>query len=248
MPAGEPTWARVEVLNTGRDDLIWFHDGCAIAVGLRGEMTEARWRPGVPQSVPAAAFKTAALEDQNLQDGTVHINFVPERFIRIGHYACADVGLSDRIAPGRAIRQRARWDGYAGLHLGPPPSGRVQLIGWAGYYWRARAGQPANIGRAVVKFEHEAWIVDGKDPLPLDPAEVVDAAVRDSRLLAELSARDIRDGHAPILWFDPKAGMWQVGILSYGRERLYLALVDPATGDVSDFVQRRWDPERDGYP
>lgn len=246
LTAGEPTWVSTEVRNLGRDDVIWFHDGCAIAVDVRGEMTGVQWRPGQAQSGVAADFKRLALEQQTLDQGVVHIAFTPEAYIGAGRYGCMDVGITQRIAPGEAIHQRARWDGMVQLRLGAPPSGAVDLVGRARYYWRDGEGTPASVTDQAIEVHLDGQIVDGRDRSLLDPPEVIDAALADPAFLRWVTATHIGEGNTPVLWFDPETSEWQVGLLDYDARRFHLVSVDPLSGSVVGTADRAWDPAVDG--
>lgn len=249
MPAGEETWLTTQVLNTGEDDLVWFHDGCAITVGVEGAMQEARWRPGLGQEGVAGDFKRMTMSRQSLEAGIVRIRFVPQNFIRKGRYGCADLGISETILPGEAIGQRARWDGQADLRLGPAPSGRVELHAVAGYFWRERDGEPEDIPEeGSIRLRHQAWIADGRDRTLLDPPEVIDAALADPAFVEWLAKKDLGSGHDPVLWLDAEADLWEVGLLEYDVRRFHVALVHPRTGEVVKTIERPWDPDVDGYP
>lgn len=246
LTGGEPTWVTTEVRNVGTDPVIWFHDGCAIAVDVRGQMPDVVWRLGREQSGIAADFKRLALEQQSIDQGVGHIAFTPERFIGRGLDGCDDVGITDRIAPGEAIRQRSQWDGMVQLRLGVPPSGAVDLIGRAGYYWRERGGEPADITDKVIELHLDGEIAGGRDRSLLDPPEAIDAALADQAFLAWLADKVIGDGNTPVVWFEPETNAWQIGLLDYGADRFHLVSVDPRSGSVLDTAERPWDPAVDG--
>jgi hypothetical protein len=249
MPAGEETWLTTEVRNTGEDDLVWLHGGCAITVGVGGTMQEARWRPGARQEGVSGEFKRMTISRQNLGEGTVQISFVPQRFIGRGRYGCGDVGITETILPGETIRQRAQWDGQAHLRLGLPPSGRVELHAVACCCWRERDGEPQDIPEeGSIRLSHQAWIADGRDRSLLDPPEIIDAALAEPAFVDWLATKDLGSGHDPVLWFDAEAELWEVGLLEYDVRRFHVALVHPRTGEVVEIIERPWDPDVDGYP
>ena len=244
MPAGEPTWATVTVKNVGVGDVTWFHDGCAIAIGISGAVP-GTWRQGIAQRGQAASFKQRLLE--RMPDD-ISISFAPESMIRVGRIGCADIGMSDTIRAGRSIKQRTQWDGMAYLRLGLPPTGPITIDGWAGYYFRGKNSPSNLIEKGLTKFHGDGWISNGKDPSWLDPPEVIDAALMDPALVAWLEDQRLGNGVSEILWFDLKRSLWQVGTLEYGPDRLHYDLVDPATGEIRGTVERHWDPDKDGYP
>jgi hypothetical protein len=80
MPAGEPTWSTSTITNTGPDNLVWFHDGCADAVYVKGLMEGTTWRPGVKDQTGAALeYRKFALESIGVDHGEVWIVFQPAR-------------------------------------------------------------------------------------------------------------------------------------------------------------------------
>jgi hypothetical protein len=249
MPAGEPTWLTTEVRNTGQDSLVWLHGGCAVTVGVEGIMRAAEWRPGIPQEGVAGEFKRMTLSYQNLEARAVYIRFALEQFIGKGRIGCADLGIIETILPGDRIVQRAQWDGQAHLRLGLPPSGPVDLFGIACCYWRERDGEPEDVeAEARILLRDEAEIVDGRDRSLLDPPEVIDAALTDPAFVEWLETKDLGSGHHPVLWLDPEADLWEVGLLEYDIDRFHVALVHPRTGEVVRIIERPWDPDVDGSP
>jgi hypothetical protein len=250
MPAGEPTWSTSTITNTGPDNLVWFHDGCADAVYVKGLMEGTTWRPGVKDQTGAALeYRKFALESIGVDHGEVWIVFQPEEFLdQKGSYGCADVGMSDRIAPGAAIVQRERWDGFAGMLLGPPPTGRVPVIGTFRYYWRESDGEPEDITTRTFDVHLEAWVVESGKPR-VHPAEAIDAALTDERLVDVIEARDFRNGNEPVVRFDPGEGVWEVGLLDYTEPPIvHLVLVDGFSGVVSGWEERIWNYDTDGFP
>jgi hypothetical protein len=242
LRAGDPTWATMTVQNRGSTDATWYHDGCAIPVGLGGEIVGTRWRPGVEQSGQAALFKARVVEASG---GDVPwIQFIHERYIGKVGFGCADLGVTDTIPPGDSLVHRARWDGMASPALGPPPGGAVELTGRAAYYFRGK--QPARlITTAVIELRATAWIVDGKDPTLLDPPEIIDAALADEDFAAWLADKELGNGRNEFIRFDPEAGLWEVGTVEYVSNRLHFVRVDPM-GRVLDTIDRPWDPRTDG--
>ncbi len=109
LSIGEPTWATATVTNTGTDDLVWFHDGCAVAVGIGGTLDGVSWRRGAAQTSKALAFKHDALSGQEIEDGTINLRFEPERFVGKTRYGCGDIGHGNeavlRFDPGATAWQ-----------------------------------------------------------------------------------------------------------------------------------------------
>jgi hypothetical protein len=245
LPAGEPTWADLGATNVGTDAVSWLHDACATPAGLGGEMV-AKWRPGAAQQGNAKVFKDLALRQRALENGLIQISFTPEPFIGRGSYACADIGITESIAPGERRQVRAQWNGMAHASLGPPPTGLVTLRAWAGYYWRTIDGDPPEGGVSPIEFEMPAWISGGKDGALLDPPEVVDAALVDAAFVDWLGRRTIGNGNEPLLWFDPELDQWHVELITYcdgceGGGTIRGVLVDPASGEIVGDVDHPWD-------
>jgi hypothetical protein len=91
-------------------------------------------------------------------------------------------------------------------------------------------------------------MVDGKDPAWLDPPEVVDVALDNDDFVAWISEKNLGNGVEEFARFDLKSGLWHIGVIEYGLERIHYVRIDPATGTLLDTVERRWDPDVDGYP
>jgi hypothetical protein len=73
----------------------------------------------------------------------------------------------------------------------------------------------------------------------------------DPRLTALLASRHLGDGNDGVVRFDPKAGVYQIGMLESGDlpvARAHLVLVDARTGEIVGFVERDWNYGVDGYP
>ena len=254
MPAGEPTWVTTTVTNTGTDDLIWLHGACAhpTTVFVNGTVRGQSWRPGRSQTGKGLRFKSMALAGAGVDMRAISIGFVPEAYVGVkGNQGCSDVGVTEALAAGATIWQRAQWDGAAGFLLGPPPTGRVELIGSFRFFWRRSAGEPADqMAAPAIDVSLTTWI-DGRVEGIIHPAEAIDAALLDRRLLDILEARDLGNANSPVLRYDPVAAVWQVGLLdeNYGGEpQVHLALVDGRTGQIVQFIERTWNFSVDGYP
>jgi hypothetical protein len=251
LSAGEPTWVSTEVRNVGPDDLVWLHDGCEIAVGVGGTIDGASWRPGRQQAGIGHEFKVWALETVGASL-PVAVHFTPEPFVgRGGRLSCADIGIADKIPPGGAVTQRAQWDGAAAHGLGPPPSGRVELVGSFRSYWRASRGEPQDLASQTIDIRLTSWVLNGRDRSWLDPPEVVDAALADPRFDAWIRTRKMRDGADAVLKYFPAEDVWWVGLLTFADvdpQNLHVAHIDPRTGFVRQIVDRDWWLARDGWP
>lgn len=249
MPGGELTWATATVTNVGADDVAWLHDGCAVAVYIWGPMEGASWRPGQTQVGVAANYKSAALRQLGVEDGAVVIRFTPERFVnKKGSYGCSDIGITETLEPGKSIVERARWDGVAGQLLGAPPTGFVELTGSFRYFWRAAMGEPPDVTTALIDVPVPA-LIDSQVPPIIHPAEAIDAALLDARLVDVLERRKIGHANEPIVRFDPTIGTWQVGLLDHGDQpRAHLVLIEGATGRHLGFIDRPWNFDVDGFP
>ena len=242
LPAAERTSATLTVHNIGRDAVTWFHDGCAIPVRLFGEVVGAGWRLGHVQEGAAAKFKKRLVDNKIGKD--VRIDFTPEEFVGKGRSSCADVGISDTIRAGDSIVRRALWDGMAYFELGVPPSGPVDLHGWAEFYFRG--SMPDDIVSTRIVVDGQAWIVNGKNPAWLDPPEIVDVALTDAAFVRWLADKDLGNGMEEFIRFDPKARLWEVGVVEYGPLTKHYVRVDPATNKVVDTVDRPFVPEIEG--
>lgn len=249
MPAGQPTWATATVVNIGADDVAWLHDGCAVAVNLWGSMQGATWRPGRTQVGVAANFKSAAFKQFGLKDGAIVVDFTPEKYInKKGSYGCADIGITETLPPGGSIVERTRWSGVAGLQLGPPPTGFVELTASARYFWREARGEPPDVTKALIDVPLPAWIENDVTAV-LHPSEAIDVALLDPRLVDVLERRKIGNANEPIVQFDPTTGSWQIGLLDHGEQpRAHLVFVDGASGLQLGFLERPWNFDVDGFP
>jgi hypothetical protein len=251
MPAGVATWVTTKVKNTGRDDMTWFHDGCAISVGVGGELDAARWREGRPQLAPAQAWKGYLLDTREPDAGALNVAFTPERFIGRGSIGCADIGIGDRVAPGETIEQRLQWNGLAADRLVPPPTDHVDLVGTFGYYWRASDGNDVDdIPSRTIEVHLETWI-EGDGIAWLHPADAVDAALLDTRLTKILASRRLHNGNERLLRFDPKTGLYEIGLVESGDlpvPRAEYTQIDARTGAIVGFIDRAWDFSAEGNP
>jgi hypothetical protein len=252
MPAGEPTWVTTTVTNTGRDDLIWFHDGCAISVGVNGQLVNARYLVGDSLPAPFQTMKGYLLDLRANDDGNIWVGFTPEQFVGKGTIACSDVGIGDRVRPGASIRQRAQWNGLGYLYGPPPPTGSVDLVGSFRYYWRTKTGEPEDITKQVMDVHLPTWLIGRSDTL-LDPGEAVDAALADPRLPGILDRLDLHNANERYLRYDLATATYAIGVLidrdpPQTPSTLHTAIVDAHSGDVVDFVERVWDWQKEGNP
>jgi hypothetical protein len=252
MPAGEPTWIHTSVENTGRDAIVWFHDGCANAVWVWGQM-EARWREGLSMIGDPAQFKryVLGLGLDRAGPAPISIRFVPEDHVGRGSVGCADIGISDEIAPGQVLERRQQWSGLAAEALGLPPAGPVRLDPVFGYYWRASEGQPDNIIDRTIEVSLDAWVDPGKPDSHLDPPEVIDIALTDPHFAAWFADRDFANGVEDWVRYLPDAETWEVGVIEWntpGGSRLHYLVIDPIDGTITDRVDRAWGQQTDPAP
>jgi hypothetical protein len=249
LPLGKSTSAEMIVTNTGPDDLIWFHDGCAILAHLAGSMQTERWRFGAVQVDPQKVmFKRYLVGTRRLDGAPISIRFVPKKYLNAGSIICADIGLGDSIQPGESMREKVIWDGTALLRLGLPPPGQVNLVATFASYWRKSEGPPDEGPGKRIDVPIDAWITGERDDRLLHPGEVVDAALSSAEFSSWLATVKIADGNEPVLWFDRAAGLWDVGNLDYGTEQFHFARVDPVSGAIVDTLDRAWDYAVDGQP
>ena len=246
MPAGETTWLTTTVTNTGNDEMTWFHDGCAIPIGVWGPMEGVRW-PEAPDFIRDDGRGPEIVDRLSRKDAPVVIDFVDERYLdRKGSFGCADVGIGDPLPAGGSIVRRAAWNGFAHDLLGPPPTGLVHVTAHFDAYWRASDVEPERSRSLELPFD--VWVTSS-GAVAIDPAEAVDAALKDPRLVDVIEARTRADSTDELVRYDPLAGVWQVGLLDYTEPpRIHLVLVDPSTGALVGWVERIWDYDTDGFP
>jgi hypothetical protein len=245
MPAAEPTWITTTVKNVGKDNLIWSHDGCAISVGVSGEMTDVAWRPGEPVDKPIIGdFKSRAARWWNGAGPGISLYFWPEAYVGDGEIACSDVGYVERIPPGGVLRGRARWDGMAYHRLGPPPDGRATLTATFGHYDR-RGLEGRN---HTLPVSLDVAIVDGRPDDMLHPMEVVDAALEDEAFRTWVEGVKVGDGNTEVMWYDPELDLWEIGVFFYDSLSFRVARVGPRSGEVVEIVSRPWAEGREPMP
>ncbi len=251
LRAGEPSWVRTTVSNLGTDDVTWLHDGCATSVVVHGQ-SEMDWPPGIDQTGQALSFKNRLLNVYVTTDRPrpAALNFVPRAMLGAGSYGCTDIGITEIIRPGQAVRRTLWWSGYADVKRGLPPDGPATITGFAGYYWRGHR-EPEVITDRKLELGIPAWIVDGAQGQRLTPPEVIDAALADPSFVAYLETQDLGNGREEILWYDPAADVWEVGVMPWYESkppRIHGVLVDPVTGAIRGALDRPWDEEADGFP
>jgi hypothetical protein len=214
MRAGEPAWVTTTLFNRGPGVLHWMTDGCETHVGVRGQMSGLRWAAGGPQQGAAQTFKSWA--DRTIVElaGPITLRFVPERFIDLDDYGCADVGVTHELGVGRRIVARHRWDGLTG-EFGLPPSGPAELVATFDYWWRD--GQPEDSG-PVVAARLPVVIDRGRGDADLSPGQVIDVALSVPQFRALLEAHpSLQEWDMPIrVDFDPTAEAWEVELRILG--------------------------------
>ncbi len=251
LPAGEPSWIKVTVTNRGANDVTWFHDGCALAAVVQGR-SEVAWPMGQEHTAQPAMFKTYALGGSIADSPSPHgwFLFVPKAHLNAGSYGCADIGIPDRIRPGRSNRQTLWWSGFTDLNRSMPPTGSATILASAAYYWRG-SKEPERITDQAIDLELAAWITSEDATERLSPAQIVDAAVADSAFAAYLDTQSIANGREAIAWYDAARDVWEVGLLVWYEAttpRISGVVVDPVTGAILAPLDRAWDQEQDGFP
>ncbi len=250
LPAGEPSWVRVTVTNTGRNEVTWLHDGCALAAWVGGESLVA-WAEGADLPQQAQRFKQYAL-------GTyvgpplppARLAFVPRKMLGTGSYGCADIGISEYIKPGKHIRQTLWWTGFTDVNRALPPTGPARITATASYYWRGRK-EPARIADQSLDLALGAWISGGTDAGRLSPAQIIDAAVADPAFAGYLETQELANGREEIAWYDAAHGVWEVGVMPWYETtppRIHGVLVDPVAGEIRGVLDRAWNEQADGFP
>ena len=251
LVAGEPNWVKTTVKNIGTDDVTWFHGGCDDPIFVNGTSAIA-WSPGRDQVGQALEFKTLAMGMNWATDPlpSAFMNFVPRRMLGKGSYGCADVGITETIAPGDERHRTLWWTGYAEVLRGLPPTGPATISALAEYYWRGHR-QPGRILDQKLELTLDAWVTDGLVAGRLSPLEVADAALADPAFAAFVEPQELRNGREEILWYDPEADVWEVGVMPWydtKPPRIHGVLVDPVTGEVLGTLDRAWDKEVDPFP
>ena len=245
MPAGEVTWVTKTIENVGKKPIQYFP--CGEAMTVAGQLHDRPWRPGVQLPNPQALWKKYLLLHVDVWDGTRQVIFLPDGLTGSSS-GCGDIAYVEILGPGKALRERSRWDGLTFRRLAPPPTSKVDLVGSFEYAHAARADVEAP--RLKLEMQLETWI-DGRPDAYLDPGEVADLALRDPRLAAILTARDLYNGNEGVLIFDPAWTTYQVGMLESGNlpvSRAHLLTVDAVTGEIRGWVERDWDYDVDDYP
>jgi hypothetical protein len=235
LVAGRPAWIRTKIENSGDQDILWEDGGCDAAVIVSARMTENEWRPSSGDHASGAISRfAAAIENPVLdEDPTVQLEIEPKDAIGTGGYGCSDVRQSHRLAPGEAITERHRWDGFAQWQLGLPPVGIATISGDFDDFKRAgTGGRPTESLRVTL----DALVVDGLPDEALQPIEIMDSALADPAFGALVESG--LDGE-PLLQYRKDLGLWQVGSLVRGR-RLVVALVDPSARTVVAIIDRPW--------
>lgn len=235
LVAGRPAWIRTRIENTGKQDIVWEDGGCDAAVIVSARMTENEWRPSSGDHASGAISRFAAtLENAVLdEDPTVQLEIEPKDAIGTGGYGCSDVRQSHRLAPGDAITERHRWDGFAQWQLGLPPVGTATISGILDDFERAGTGGRPTESLSVTL---DALVVGGLPAEAPQPLEIMDIALADPAFGALVE--DGLDGE-PLLQYRKDLGLWQVGYLVRGA-RLVVALVDPSARTVVAIIDRPW--------
>ena len=243
MPAGQPTWVRTTIKNTGHDPVIYYPCGEAVTVGAT--IADLPWRPGADLPNPAMDWKKDLTGGQGLEGGRRVLFFIAGQDGAAS--GCGDIGHVATIASGATFLERVRWDGLTFRRLNPPPTASIDLVGSFSF----DRGDP-NIehppeDRHLIEVHLDTWIAGQPDAL-LDPAEAVDIALTDPRLTSLLVTHDLRNGNQGVLRFDPKTGVYEVGLLESDSLQVHLVLVNARSGEMVGFVERSWNVQVDGFP
>jgi hypothetical protein len=245
MPAGEVTWVTKTIANMGEDPIQYFP--CGEAMSVIGQLRDRPWRSGGRLPNPEAEWKKYLLQQLDVRDGRRQVVFLPAGLTGSSS-GCGDIAYVEILAPGKALRERSRWDGLTFRRLAPPPTSIFDLVGSFAYAHAARVDVEAP--KLEIDVHLEAWI-DGRRDAYLDPGEVADVALRDARLTAILAARDLHNGNEGVLIFDPVSATYQVGMLESGNlpvSRAHLLTIDAVTGEIEGWVERDWDYAVDDFP
>jgi hypothetical protein len=245
MPAGEVTWVTKTIENVGKSPIQYFP--CGEAMTVTGELQDHPWRSGAALPDPAGAWKKYFLRQLDVWGAKRKVFFLPAGLTGSSS-GCGDIAYVEILAPGKALRERSRWDGLSFRRLAPPPTTKVDLVGSFEYAHAARPDIEAP--RLEIAIHLDTWI-NGRPVAYLDPGEVADIALRDPRLTALLTARDLNNANEGVLIFDPASGTYQVGMLESGSldpAQAHLLAIDAVTGEVLRWVERDWDYRVDDYP
>lgn len=234
--AGRPVWITTKLTNTGDSDILWAHGRCDTAVIVSGVMRDETWREGEPYAISSPSDLAWHTKRERIDGGPeIALEIEPEAAIGSGGYGCSEILSRDRVAPGKTLTDRSRWNGFAQWQLGPPPDGVATVTGTFGTYKReGDRGRPTRTLQAAL----EVLVLGGLAPDALHPQEVIDAAQADEGFAALMETIDVGDGNDPVLWYDPELGLWEVGVLEVSSSTLKVALVDPMTGDIIAIVER----------
>ncbi|MEO5939662.1 MAG: hypothetical protein ABIZ72_02060 [Candidatus Limnocylindrales bacterium] len=247
MPAGQPTSIETTITNTGRDPVVYVP--CGEIMSVSAGSVGPPWRRGRELPNPALIWKSYLLDQQGLNAADRSVFFFAAG--QTGEASgCGDVAHVTTLAPGRAVHERQRWDGYAFRQLAPPPTARIDLVGRFSFDRGDPLAEHPREDRHTLEVHLDTWILGLPDTF-LDPADAADIALTDARLSAILASRDLRNGNEGVVRFEPKSGVYQIGMLESGNlpvSRAHLVLVDARTGEILGFVERDWDYQVDGYP
>ena len=236
LHGGLRTGVETTVINTGDRPLHWTVDGCGVDVAVQGEM-DATWRSSSMDVDPALVRYRDWLREAAAVDQPIALGFAPASFGDGGQYGCADVGIPRDLAPGESTRQELMWFGQARGRLGLPPSAPTTITGTFAYWYRGAEQNGAEGEPLTVTLD--SWVIDGRPPEFLSPAEVIDAALADEELATWLVAQPFRSRADAVAEYDVQAGIWLVGLQIYrdvgpgpSLVVLHAALVDPVSGEV----------------
>jgi hypothetical protein len=243
VPASEFSWVTTTVENTGPDAIHWYTDGCAIHVGVWGELP-LRWAWGAKE--PSTGFAPEDWNGFTFKDWAINhdpgrgseqpilLDFTPESFVGQGDFGCADVGIRQDLQPGKRVSQRERWDGQAAFGFGPAPSGPAELHASFRNWWRDSEVEGA---RGDIEIRLAIEIVGGRDPRFLSPGQAIDVALRVPafrRLLDRYPT--IQDWIMPVVVEVDDAGLWNVGLKGSDGSSVTV-IVDPIQASVVDVLE-----------
>ncbi|MEA2025308.1 MAG: hypothetical protein U9O18_01320 [Chloroflexota bacterium] len=242
LATGRPAWITTKVKNTGTTDLLWENGHCDTAVAVRGVMDEEVWRDGEPAGpTDYGDFKFHTTHWRIDYGPTIQLEIESKDGIGTGGTRCSEIAYTDRIPPGKTLKDRVRWDGTAQWQLGLPPSGTATLTGRFGEYKRRGERGPMQ----ALEVSLPVLVVNGLAADRLHPMEIIDAAVADPGFAALMEPIDVGDNASPLVHYDPDMDLWNVGIVRTEkgrglRETFRGGLVDPVTGEVVAIIERPW--------
>lgn len=231
--AGSRLGVETTVTNTGRETLHWTVDGCGVDVSATGDLTGAEWRPSSLNVDATLERYRDWLREEAHVDTPIRLQFVPGWLSGMRRYGCADIGIGRSLKPGKSRMDSLVWDGQAAGRLGLPPTSPATITATFDYWHRGNDDEGED--NEPIKVTLDAWVIGGRDPSYLSPAEAIDAALADPEFADWLVVQPFRNGRDAIAEYDRETGLWVIGLIAYREDQdalLHAAFVDPVTGEI----------------